>query len=114
MALVDHVAAGFGMLAVNEAVSARQDAAADAVARLEDGDRRTQGRQVPGGDEAGQTGARHENGHAAQAVVGNHTATLFGNADRLGQTFPGVHRAWPVNGLMSFDRVRSLQGRISS
>ena len=39
LVLVDQVAAGLGVLAVGEAVAQRPDAAADAVARVDDGDR---------------------------------------------------------------------------
>ncbi len=53
--LVDHVAAGFGVLAVRKAVADGPDAAAHAVARLDDGHRRAHGREVVSRGESGET-----------------------------------------------------------
>src|SRR5207344_3108622 len=52
---VDHVAAGFGVLAVREAFADRPDAAAHAVASLDDGHGRAHGREVEGGGEPRET-----------------------------------------------------------
>ena len=58
--LVDHVAAGFGVLAVGEAVADGPDAPADAIARVDDRDVRAQD-EIARRDEPRETRARDEN-----------------------------------------------------
>ena len=67
--LVDHVAAGFGVLAVGEAVADRPDAAAHAVARLDDGHGRAHGREVVGGGQPREAGAGDEDRHAGEGRI---------------------------------------------
>ena len=68
MRFVDHVAAGFGVLAFGEAFAQRQDASADAVAPVDDGHVRTERRQVAGSREASEARARDEDGYTAKGV----------------------------------------------
>ena len=63
---VDHVAAGFGVLAFGEAVADGPHAAADAVARIDDGDVRAERREIAGGGKAGESCAGNEHGGACQ------------------------------------------------
>jgi thiosulfate/3-mercaptopyruvate sulfurtransferase len=63
---VDHVAAGFGVLVLGEAVPNSPRAAADAVARLDDGDRGAAADKIVRGHQAGQPGARDEHRHAGE------------------------------------------------
>ena len=57
---VDHVAAGFGVLALLEAVADRPDAATDAVARVDHRDVRPEREEIPRGGQAGEPGTGDE------------------------------------------------------
>ena len=83
--LVDHVAAGFGVLLLDESVAQRPDAAADAVSRFDDGDLGAAGQQIARGGEAGESRAGDENRHAAQRPIVRHRedlSSLSGRASR--------------------------------
>jgi hypothetical protein len=62
--LIDHVAAGFGVMALGEAVPDGPDAAAHPVAGVDDGYRRPGRREVVGCGEAGEAGACDEHADA--------------------------------------------------
>ena len=64
--LVDHVAAGLGVLAIGEAIADRPHAAAGTLAGLDDGDRRAHGRQVVCRGQAGKAGAYHQHARPRQ------------------------------------------------
>src|SRR5262249_19069896 len=66
LTVVDHVAAGFGRLAVGEAVADGPYASAGAASRVDHGDAGAERHQVAGGGEPRKSGARHQNRHAAQ------------------------------------------------
>ena len=66
MIVVDHVAAGFGVLTLGEAVADGPHAAADTIARFEDGDRRAHGGQIVGGGEPRETRTGDEDRRSRQ------------------------------------------------
>jgi hypothetical protein len=78
MGVIDHVAAGLGVLRFGEPVSYGQHTPPDTVARFDDGDIRAQGRQIAGGGQAGQASPGDENGHSSQLSIEKHCTTLFG------------------------------------
>ena len=80
--LVDQIAARFGVLLFGEPVANRPDASADAVARVDDGDRCAARGEIARGGEACESGARDEHRHAVQRRS-RHVLTLNGNRGRL-------------------------------
>ena len=68
LAFVDEIRAGFSMLAVEKRLAHREDAAADAIASVDDGDRGPFFRELARGSEAGQSSPGDENGSAAHAA----------------------------------------------
>ena len=66
LGFVDHVAAGFGVLAFGETVADGPHAAADAVARIDHRHVRAERREIPRGGKAGESCAGNEHGGACQ------------------------------------------------
>ena len=64
--VVDHVAAGFGMLTVGEPFMDRQHSSADAVTRVDDRHVRAHRRQFVRGGESSQAGTRDQDGGPGQ------------------------------------------------
>ena len=80
LVLVDHVAAGLGVLPVDEAVANRPDAAADPVARLDDGDGRAHRGEVARGHQSREAGAGHQDRGTVQARILRHILNSIGKA----------------------------------
>jgi hypothetical protein len=68
MTFVDHVAAGFGVLAFGEALAQRPHASADAVAPIDDDHVRAERREVAGSREPREARARHEHRYTVKGV----------------------------------------------
>ena len=81
--LIDHVAAGLGVLAFGKAVPDCPDASAHAVADVNHGDGGAQRDEIASRGEPGEARARHQHGDAAQSRI-VHASTLNGNPRRMG------------------------------
>ena len=66
MSLVDHVAAGLGVLGLDESLARGMDTAADAVARLDDGDGGAPRGEIAGRAETGESAARDQHRNSAE------------------------------------------------
>ena len=97
MLVVDHVAARFGVLPLDEAIADGPDASADAVPRLHDRDVGAKGGEVVRGGESGESSAGDEDGHTREVRHGC-SVHCMGNRHRLRETLqihPTRHRARP-------------------
>ena len=79
LSFVNHVAAGFSVLPLLEAVADRPHASADAVAGVNHGDLGAHFDQIARSGEAGQAGAGHYDRHAVQrpGTIVSHTSTVM-------------------------------------
>ena len=78
---VDQVAAGFGVLTVDEAVPEGPDPSADPVTCLHDGDGGAHGGEVASGHQPREAGSSHQHGGTAQAHIGRgHSLNSNGKA----------------------------------